>query len=141
MPLEFGDIVIAFFPCKDEDRATRNRRRPCLVICDHGSQIEVAYGTSSPTFVERYNAQIIRHEVGEAGGWKPGAFVLRRRRVLPKTTEFFPDGAAAIAQLSMPKRARAYRIITELAALEKWEGARHRGGMRHELRKQQGSQL
>ncbi len=136
MPLEFGDIVIARFPWENERGSTQSRARPCLVIRDMGTQVEVAYGTTSPEYCERYNAQFIRHDAGEIGGWRPGAFVLRRRRLLPKTREFFPEGTAAVARLSEAKCARAYRAIEEMAALEKWE-TRHGGARRAELCQQQ----
>ena len=138
MPLQLGDVVIARFPWEDEDRATRSRPRPCLVIDEGVDWIEVAYGTSSPDYTERYNAQIIRHDAGEIGAWPPGAFVLRRRRILPKTREFFPEGVAAVATLSEAKRARAQRALEEIAALEKWETAKHGSARRTERSRQQG---
>ena len=141
MPLEFGDVVIARFSLQHAWGSSLSLPRPCLVIRDGETRIEVACGTSSPEHVERYNAQVIRHYAGEVGAWPPGAFLLRRRLVLPKTPEFFPQGADAVAAISEVQRARARRAIEEMAALEKWEAGRCAGAWRAELRQQQGVRL
>jgi len=134
MPLNFGDIVIARFRLQHAWGESLCMPRPCLVIRDMGGEIQVACGSSVPEYCERYNAQIIRHEAGEIGGWRPGVFLLRRLLILPNTGEFFPEGAVAVAALSEPDRARAQRALDEMSALEKWEVTRHAGSWRAERR-------
>ena len=119
-----GDVVIARFPWETQGSDTKSIPRPCLVIQDFEHGTEVAYGTTSPDYVDVNNAQIIKTEPGEAGQYVPAAFILYRRRVLPKTPHFFPHGGRVIGRLSEDKCARVERVIEEIAAMEKWETGR-----------------